>query len=71
MHELDMGWKHPYNKEEMSRMFTNYTKNTFKCRCGHSVFIENRERKKICSHCGNYVFINKKDEFKYKLGGLK
>jgi hypothetical protein len=25
----------------------------------------------LCSWCGNYVFRDKRDEFKYRLGGIK
>ena len=42
---------------------------TFKvrCECGHTmVFVTNRE-KIICTHCGRYVYKNKKLEFKDKL----
>lgn len=38
---------------------------TFKCSCGHSV--EVYQDKRICTHCGKYVFKNKEDEFKYRL----
>lgn len=36
-----------------------------KCKCGHSVLFVTD--KKICSHCGNYVFKNKKVEFEYRM----
>lgn len=38
---------------------------TRKCKCGHSVEIYHEKR--ICTHCGKYVFKNKEDEFKYRL----
>lgn len=37
-----------------------------KCKCGHSVDLIGINQK-ICSHCGNYVFKNKEEEFKYRL----
>ena len=38
-----------------------------KCKCGHvMVFVTNRE-KIICTHCGRYIYRNKKLEFKDKL----
>lgn len=41
-----------------------------KCKCGHTMFlIENPY--KICSHCGNIVFRDKKAEFIYKVGGIR
>lgn len=36
------------------------------CKCGHSVVIV-RKDKKLCTHCGRYVFKNKQDEFRYRL----
>lgn len=44
-----------------------YTKNSVKCRCGHTNFLGSKE-KIICSWCGNYVFKNKKIEFIYRIG---
>nr|DAE91238.1 MAG TPA: alpha-aminoadipate carrier protein [Caudoviricetes sp.] len=47
------------------------------CRCGHSVVIYPFEKriKKLCSWCGEYVYINEREEFKDKLmkllGGIK
>lgn len=40
------------------------------CSCGHSLVIYPFEHKtkKICSHCGKYVYKDKKEEFKGKLG---
>ena len=43
--------------------------NKYYCECGHSVIIYPFERrtKKVCSVCGRYVYINKKEEFKDRL----
>lgn len=49
-----------YNDEFQSLM-------TRKCKCGHSVTIYSRHRREICSNCGAYVFLTKKDEFEFKL----
>jgi ribosomal protein S27AE len=45
------------------------SKYKFHCKCGHTVAIYPFEHRisKICSWCGNLVFINKKEEFKHKL----
>lgn len=67
MYKVDEGYKHRYSKKEMDRMFQEYTDNTYKCKCGHSVFVSNKEKKWICSYCGRYVFRDKKDEFMYRL----
>lgn len=42
------------------------------CSCGHSMIIfpfEHRN-KKVCTHCGKYVYTNKQEEFKERLGIL-
>ena len=67
MHRLLEGYRHPYNKKEMDKMPSNYRKNTYKCKCGHSIVIAYNCEKVVCSYCGNYVFKNKKDEFKYRM----
>lgn len=41
------------------------TKNTIKCKCGHSVLMS--RDKVICTHCGNYVYKDKLTEFKEKM----
>ena len=38
--------------------------------CGYRNRIMNRFNKKICKRCGNYVFLNPIDEFKYKMKGM-
>lgn len=38
-----------------------------KCKCSHTMLMPYNVDKKICSHCGNYVYRNKKLEFKDKL----
>ena len=43
------------------------TDNTVKCKCGHSVVITNKYDRVICTWCGNWVYKNKKVEFKYKM----
>lgn len=50
-----------------SKMFDEYTNNTVKCTCGHSVVIRPTVEKVICTWCQKYVFRNKEDEFKYRI----
>lgn len=38
-----------------------------KCKCGHTVIIAPNLGKKLCSACGNYVFVSQKEEFAYRL----
>jgi ribosomal protein S27AE len=44
-----------------------YTDNRVKCKCGHSHFMPVFLQYKICGWCGNIVFRNENEEFKYKL----
>lgn len=39
----------------------------YNCKCGRKVVMPNNVDKKICSWCGNYVFKNKRQEFKYRI----
>lgn len=51
-----------------SKKFDEITKNTKYCSyCGHSIVFKVQTKKTICSHCGNWVYSNKEDEFKDKL----
>lgn len=42
------------------------------CSCGHSIVIFpfEHKNKKLCSYCGKYVYKEKKEEFKERLGVL-
>lgn len=52
--------------KEDTRRWNEITKNSVKCTCGHSVLIGSYGRK-ICSHCGKWVFKDKLEEFKYRI----
>ena len=52
--------------EEDTKIMHSLTRNTVKCKCGHSVTMANAERT-ICSWCGKWVYKNSKVEFKYRL----
>jgi len=52
-------------KDKDFRRLEGYTKASIKCKhCGHTI-LPTRERE-ICTHCGYWVYINDKVEFKYK-----
>ena len=55
------------NDEEYERLSREYEKVRYKCKCGHSVIIPAWVDKQLCNWCGNYVYKDKKDEFKNKL----
>lgn len=54
-------------EKEFKRMTDEYDKVKYRCTCGHRVIIPARVDKQICSWCGNYVFKNNQEEFKYRL----
>lgn len=37
------------------------------CSCGHSVVMFPNTNRKLCTHCGHFIYRNKLDEFKAKL----
>lgn len=54
-----------WNKEQFYKLINPEDKVI--CKCGHRIrFFSGRDRI-ICNFCGNYVYKNKKSEFKYKL----
>ena len=56
-----------YKKDKVNLDF--YTRNSTKCKCGHTNFLGSRD-KIICSWCNRYVFKNKRIEFMYRVGEL-
>jgi len=58
-----------YIKEK--RVNDLFQENMYQCKkCGRKEIIRFDKGKKLCSHCGNYIFKNDKEEFKFKLGRL-
>ena len=56
------------SNKDIEKIRNQQTDSTIYCKhCGHSMNIFNETKKRICTHCGNYVFINDKEEFKYRL----
>lgn len=52
-------------KNEIKRA-KDIAKYRIKCKCSHVVIMTNLDRK-ICTHCGNWIYKNKQIEFKYKM----
>lgn len=52
---------------ELEKLNNERTQNRVLCKCGHSMLINNKEHRAICSHCNNFVFKTKKDEFLYRM----
>lgn len=53
--------------KEVKKLHSFKTMNKTKCNCGYSMFIPIYVEKLICNQCGNYVYRDKKDQFKAKL----
>lgn len=54
--------------DDIQKLHDEKTANRIICKnCGHTMNISNSRDKRICSHCGKYVFREEKDEFKYRL----
>lgn len=58
--------------KELAKKINEISKYKYYCKYGHPVVIYPMEskKKKICSWCGNWVYSDKKVEFKEKLGGI-
>ena len=56
-----------YNFKAYTKIFKDIANNSYRCSCSHSEVIPKYKIKKRCSYCGKYIFIDKKEEFKYKL----
>lgn len=52
--------------KELRKLDEELAKHKVKCRCGHKVILINRD-KVICDWCGNYVYKDKKQEFKERI----
>lgn len=56
------------NFKEAKKFHSKMTEYKIKCQhCGHGMVIPPHLDKIICDWCGNYIFKNKKAEFKYRL----
>lgn len=53
-------------KAEDTKIFDELNKYRHICKCGHVVIIS-KQNKALCSYCGNWVFKNKEEEFKFRL----
>lgn len=52
--------------EKDTKMFNSFSKIKVSCKCSHTIVMIASDRV-ICSHCGNWVYKDKKTEFKYKI----
>ena len=55
------------SNKELRKLQDEYEKLKIKCKCGHSIVIPIWMDKKLCNWCNNYVYRNKKLEFKEKI----
>lgn len=53
---------------DIEKLDEEKTENRIYCKnCGHALNISHQRDKRICNHCGKYVFREDKEEFKYRL----
>ena len=58
--------------KEIEKLRTSITENKIYCKhCGHGVSMSKKTTKVICSWCGNYIFKNDREEFKYRINELR
>ena len=55
-------------KDEMISSY--YRQYMYRCRCSHTQLIPNQIDRVICSHCGNWIYKDKRVEFKDKIKSL-
>ena len=57
------------NPKEQYKLDEERAKYRVYCKCGHSIIIYpfEKRKKKICTNCGYYVYLNKKVEFMEKI----
>lgn len=54
--------------DDIEKLHDEKTANRIVCKnCGHTMNISASRDKRICTHCGKYVFREEKEEFKYRL----
>lgn len=53
--------------KEFERRADELDKVKYICKCGHRVIIPSQVNKILCDWCNNFVFKDKKDEFKYRV----
>ena len=53
--------------DSFRRKMDEYDKVKHICSCGHRIIMPKWVDKQICGWCGNYVFKDKREEFKYRL----
>ena len=53
--------------KEVETLHEYFQTNKITCKCGHRVFVTKEKGRIICSWCGNYVYRDKKQEFRERL----
>lgn len=55
------------SNKEIKRLYEDRQNYSVKCKCGHTCTILNPKGYQICSWCHNYVFLNPKVEFEFRM----
>ena len=64
--ERDYKLMHTKSYKDRKKLDDEFARLKVKCSCGHSVLLVLKDRK-ICTHCGHWVYRDKETEFRYKL----
>lgn len=52
-----------------NKRFKSLASSRYYCYCGHSVIINPKETRVLCTHCGHWVYKDKQRYFKERLRG--
>ena len=58
-----------YTWKEDLRRFKSLSECRYYCYCGHSVIINPKETRVLCTYCGHWVYKDKQKYFKERLRG--
>jgi hypothetical protein len=57
-----------YTLKEILELDKARAESRIKCKnCGHTILIPKKLKKRICSYCKRYVFLDDKEEFLYRM----
>ena len=55
------------SNNDIKKIYEDRQKYRVKCKCGHTCTILSPKGYQLCNWCHNYVFINSKVEFEYRM----
>lgn len=58
------------SNDELAKVYDMLQDYVVKCKCSHTILMNGKADRVICRYCGNYVYKDKKTEFKYRMKGI-